>query len=183
MKYNKKMFTLRKKKKTPEIWYQHINIIIFGITSGRWKIIRNFHFSSFYIVVGKHLSCCCRHVAQWNDVKRENIHATLCDLKLCLFFPRSSVALEFTVLIERIFPHYELLLRAIRPHEQRLNEPRMFMVCCLLCRYTPCIPIMCRVKQNEISISIQEYECAVFMRGKRCQRGKHLSSTVKNGTN
>lgn len=40
-----------------------------------------------------------------------------------------------------------------------------------------------RIKQNEISISIQEYECAVFMRGKRCQRGKHLSSTVKNGTN
>lgn len=40
-----------------------------------------------------------------------------------------------------------------------------------------------RIKQNEISISIQEYECAILRGGKRCQRGKYLASAVKNGTN
>lgn len=39
------------------------------------------------------------------------------------------------------------------------------------------------IKQDEISISIQEYECGVLTRAKRCQRGRNLSSSLKNGTN
>lgn len=64
MKYNEKMFTLRKNKKHRKSDINILTLLFLESLQDVGKIMKNFHFSSFYTVVGKHLSCCYRHVAQ-----------------------------------------------------------------------------------------------------------------------